>query len=223
MKRDLDNYVATDWKDRLAEYREEADYGSGTATSHSVPETRQVRLGGDGEVPGEDFHVFERTGSGSTWKLRLVTVFADGLVYAVEWFSLFEFVDRIRDGEVRAVPPEGATVRFRTVGQSRAAFSVDESGDEIPSDDFVADICDRIDRLNDRSDSSDRCIQAALQRARKPTAENRRVLEEAFEAVPILGDMDDKDYPIRALLAPSDTDEFDYGQAYIIDRYDDTA
>jgi len=225
MKRDLDNYVAPDWEDRLGEYREEVEYGSSTATSHSVPETRTARIDDGREVSGDAFHVFEE--QGSQWKLRRAVVFADGLVYGTGiWWSLFEYVDRIREGEIRAEPPQEASVEFYTVGASNVELSVESAAKEMAPEDLIADIYDRIDRLNDRPDSTDRCIEAAIERAREPTDENRLALEEAFEAVPtherrfMLGDMDHKDYPIRGLLADSDTDEFDFGRAYILDRYD---
>jgi len=228
VKRDLDNFVAEDWEQRVRAYSEEVDYGDGTATAHKLPDTHTVRVEEDREIAGERLHIFESRGSESSWRLCDATVFGDGLIYRGEMYSLFEFAQRIRDREIRAVPPEGAGVSFYTEAATRVAMRVVHPSTVDPGpEDLIADVCDRIDKLNDRPDSSDRCIEAAVRRARDPSEENRRKLEEAYEAVPkhrrqfILGDMDDKAYPIHALMAETGTEEFKYGRAYILDRFDD--
>lgn len=225
MEPDLDEYVADDWGERLARYREE--HGSGTISR--LADDRLVRRDRDGEVPGEKISVFERVGDDlDWWRLTRVAVYADGLLAAgSSWWSLYEFVDDIRDARIRPQPPEGAQfyVRVRSTRITAAAESIDRG---ITPSELIREICDIIDRTNDRADSSERCIRAAVAMARNPTDANRQALDRAFHSVPehrrrfILGDQDRKDGPIRGLLADDRGPRFEDARRYFLEsnRFD---
>ncbi|MFJ3234089.1 NADAR domain-containing protein [Streptomyces sp. NPDC086787] len=88
-----------------------------------------------------------------------------------------------------------------------AAWKFSEPESRLTPELLVAEVRDTIDQLNGRPDSTGRCLAAVDVFLADRTEENRAAARAAFLAVPesqrrySLGDMDSKDWPLRALVA----------------------
>ncbi|MFD6400081.1 NADAR family protein [Nocardia sp. NPDC060249] len=80
----------------------------------------------------------------------------------------------------------------------------------INPDDFVVQVADAIDRLNNRPDSTGRCRQLIADYVSSRDESDRRALAEAYLQIPAsdrryaLGDMDYKDWPLRVICTAVD-------------------
>lgn len=106
----------------------------------------------------------------------------------------------IQGGGARASAHEVASWTFTNV-QSR-----------VSAEEPFAEVVDRIESLNNRPDSSDRCLDALDAYLADETEANRQLRADAFEAIPdhrksyILGDMDAREWPILVLITPVGSD-----------------
>lgn len=191
-------------------------------TSHRIGNTNYSRLGSSGAIlrqdagkpsfqqyRGNQMNIFYKHRSDQYYLVSLV-IYADGKVLIVggpeEWFvSRDEVLKWGAKGALCVSVPEGASLVIDRVG----TIEVDECTSYVELADKMHEIDDMIAVLNKQPDSADRCATAFKTYEKAPTAEHRQALQAAYDAVPrhlriyILGDMDEKDWPIRHALGLS--------------------
>ncbi|MFF5788634.1 NADAR family protein [Streptomyces sp. NPDC012693] len=151
-------------------------------------------------IPGTWRHAFIRNGR---YFLTELFIYADGLVDCWGLVTVEEFEEKLRTGWVATTLPDGAQAAAH--GLARWKFSEPQS--QLTPELLVAEVRDTIDRLNDRPDSTGRCLAAVDVFLADRTEENRAAARTAFLAIPAskrryaLGDMDAKDGPLRFLVA----------------------
>ncbi len=154
-----------------------------------------------GLVPGTSLHAFIHNGD---YHLTDIEVYRDGLIECWGLMTFDEFKRKVDEGWVRVTLPPGARVYAMlgclTFTASRVVCRINES-------EFIKEVADELDRLNDRPTSLDRCQKALADYKASPSAERLDAIRIAYEAVPehnrrFLGDMDTKDSEYRGLLNP---------------------
>lgn len=159
--------------------------------------TLRPTKGGD-PVPGIHRMVFVKNIS---YFLTIMSVFKDGMIEC--WHHLLplaQFADLVRSGWVTTQPAEGATVQLDAV----ATFVLSKIR-AVPGEDFLKDLADDIEQLNDRPTSYMLAHEAWHQYQANPSEQAKEHLRALYEAVPphrrrFAGDMDGGDIPIRRLL-----------------------
>ncbi|MEU4824099.1 NADAR family protein [Actinomadura citrea] len=133
-----------------------------------------------------------------TYHLTNLLVFADGAISCWEWVDLEGLREKLECGWVVTEVPDGGEVSAFELGRWKAAEPVFGLTPEM----LLGEVADDIERLNDRPDSTDRCL-AVLDRYLETRDEaDRLALREAYLAIPAhkrhysLGDMDNKDRPL---------------------------
>jgi ribA/ribD-fused uncharacterized protein len=156
----------------------------------------------DGErVPGSRRPAFIR--NGDTYFLTDVVVYADGLIDCWGLVTVDEFAEKLRCGWVATEFEEGARASAHQVGEWRFA----EPYSYTTADALLGEVRDEIEELNGRPTSTDRCHAALDAFLADPAEDNRAALRAAYFAMPetvrvyVLGDMDNKDRPLRVLAA----------------------
>lgn len=139
-----------------------------------------------------------------TYHLTDLLIYADGAIWCWEWVDLDGLRAKLAEGWIATEIPPGA----RASAHQLASWVFDEPRVWIDPDDFVVQVADEIDRLNDRPDSTDRCLEVLDRYLASRSEEDRRSLATAYLAIPAmdrryaLGDMDSKDWPLRVLCTP---------------------
>ncbi|WP_405915208.1 NADAR family protein [Streptomyces sp. NBC_00728] len=153
----------------------------------------------DERIPGITRHAFIR--NGSDYHLTDLIVYADGLIDCWGLVGLVEFEEKLRSGWVATTLEEGARASVHHV----AAWKFDEPQSWVTPEMLLGEVRDAIDTLNDRPDSTDRCLAAVDVYLADRTEESRSRLLDAYLAIPehlrhyALGDMDYKDWPLQVL------------------------
>ncbi|MEV5510110.1 NADAR family protein [Streptomyces orinoci] len=152
-------------------------------------------------IPGTWRHAFIR--NGDCYFLTDLFIYADGLINCWDLVTLEEFQEKLRSGWVATSLPDGAEASAHDL----AGWKFSEPRTWLTPDLLVAEIRDTIDQLNGRPDSTGRCLAAVDTFLADRTEENRAAARAAFLAIPVslrryaLGDMDQKDWPLRVLVA----------------------
>ncbi|MGN5392477.1 NADAR family protein [Streptomyces sp. JL7001] len=180
-------------------------------------------------IPGTWRHVFVRNGRYFLTDLR---IYADGLVDCWGLVTLEEFEEKLRSGWVATDLPDGAPAAAHGV----ARWKLSEPRSQLTPELLLAEVKDTIDQLNDRPDSTGRCLAAVDAFLEDRTEQKRAVAREAFLAIPVtkrrfaLSDMDRKDWPLRVLVAgpggrtylsvdePVTQEDYDRALAYFEER-----
>jgi hypothetical protein len=160
---------------------------------------RTSRLTRGGEpVPGIHRMVFVNNGG---YFLTLMSVFKDGMIECQHHrLPLIEFGELVCKGKVTTKPAEGAPVHLDGI----ATFTV-SNVEAVPEEDFLKDLADEIERLNNRPTSWMLAREAWREYQANPSEEAQSRLRELYEAVPAhrrraAGEMDGGDIPIQMLL-----------------------
>jgi hypothetical protein len=159
--------------------------------------TSRPTKGGD-PIPGIHRMVFVNNGG---YFLTLMSVFKDGMIECQHHrLPLAEFGDLVRRGRVTTKPAEGAPVRLDGI----ATFAV-SNVQAVPAEDFLKDLADEIEQLNNRPTSWLLAREAWREYQANPSEEAKARLRELYEAVPphrrrFAGEMDGGDIPIQMLL-----------------------
>lgn len=141
--------------------------------------------------------------NGSQYFLTDLIIYADGIIDCGELVTLDEFADKIASGRVATTLEEGMTASAHHL----ASWKFAEPQMWMTPERFLSEVRDEIDRLTGRPDSIRRCLAAVDVFRAEPTEQHRAVLRESYEAIPehlrryALGDMDNKDFPLRVLAA----------------------
>ncbi|MFH8254042.1 NADAR family protein [Streptomyces roseolus] len=182
-------------------------------------------------VPGTWRHAF--ICNGGTYFLTDLFIYADGLIDCWDLVTLDEFEKKLRSGWVATSLPDGGTASAHHL----ASWTFDEPDTWLTPELLLAEVRDTIDELNDRPDSTGRCLAAVDVFLAERTEENRSAARAAYLAIPetvrhyALGDMDRKDHPLQVLVAgpggrlPQDPEErvtqeeYDEAVAYFEERH----
>ncbi|MEU9607685.1 NADAR family protein [Streptomyces sp. NPDC048057] len=166
-----------------------------------ISSKRTIHRTADGRrIPGTWRPVFIRNGD---YYLTDLFIYADGLVDCWDLVTLAEFERKLASGWVATTLEEGG----RASGHELASWKFTEPRTWITPELLLAEIRDTIDRLNDRPDSTDRCLSAVDAFLADRTEANRAAARTAYLAIPetqrhyALGDMDRRDWPLQALVA----------------------
>ncbi|MGQ4731600.1 MULTISPECIES: NADAR family protein [Streptomyces] len=151
-------------------------------------------------IPGTWRHAFIRNGR---YFLTDLFIYADGLIDCWGLVTIEELEEKLRTGWVATTLPDGAEASAHHL----ASWKFGEPRSWLTPELVIAEVRDTIDQLNERPDSTGRCLAAVDIFLADRTEENRAAAEAAFLAVPAsrrryaLGDMDSKDWPLRVLVA----------------------
>ncbi|WP_433474877.1 NADAR family protein [Spirillospora sp. CA-142024] len=133
-----------------------------------------------------------------SYHLTNLLVFADGAINCWEWVDLDGLREKLECGWVVTEVPEGGEISAFELGR----WKVSEPMFGLTAEMLLGEVADDIEKLNDRPDSTDRCM-AALDRYLESRDEaDRLALREAYLAIPehkrhySLGDMNYKDRPL---------------------------
>jgi hypothetical protein len=154
------------------------------------------------EIKGTYLNAFIHNG---TYYQTEIKIYADGMIDAWELMTFEEFKEKVAEGWVVTTLPEGAKVRTAYVDFT--AINVSSWVKEV---EFIKEVQDEIDALNNRPTTSDRCREAYARFNENQSEANRVILRQAYEAIPehnrqyVLHDMDVKDIPVRMIIYGED-------------------
>ncbi|MEV6630211.1 NADAR family protein [Actinoplanes sp. NPDC051470] len=141
--------------------------------------------------------------NGGHYLLSDLVVYADGAIDTGSGLTDLDGLQaELRNGRVATSLDEGGLASAHHVGTWRFA----EPRGWLDADMLVGEVADEIDRLNDRPDSTGRCLMAVETYLGDPTEANRLAVRDRYLAIPehlrvyALGDMDRKDQPLKALI-----------------------
>jgi hypothetical protein len=158
------------------------------------------RTKSDIEIPGSFTRAFIH--NGGTYFLTEIKIYKDGMIDCWGLVNFEEFKQKVLQGWVVTTLPNNAEVSVSFLANFKAA----EVQACVKEDEFIKEVADEIERLNERPTSSCKCMKAYLHFQSEQSEEARQFLKETYEAVPehyrrfILGDMDVKDIPIRMII-----------------------
>ncbi|WIM92820.1 NADAR family protein [Actinoplanes oblitus] len=164
-------------------------------------------------VEGTWRHIFVR--NGDNYYLADLVIYADGAVDTGTG-GLTDpdgLAGLLRSGQVATTLHDGAWASAHHL----ATWRFTEATCAIDADMLLGEVADEIDRLNDRPDSTDRCLRAVRTYLADATEDNRLRVRQRYLAIPehlriyALGDMDNRDWPLKVLAtAIGDTVEGHY-------------
>lgn len=151
------------------------------------------------EIEGRALKAFIHNGNHHF--LTNIKVYKDGMIDCWGLVDIDGFKKKIASGWVVTSLPEGARVAVSGLVDVTATNVNAHVGEE----EFIKEVVDVIEELNERPTSSMTCLAAVEQFNSAPSEEAREALRLAYEAVPehnrrYLGDMDVKDIPIRMII-----------------------
>jgi hypothetical protein len=156
------------------------------------------------EIPGSFTHAFIH--NGGTFFLTEIKIYKDGMIDCWGLVNFEEFKQKVAQGWVVTTLPNNAEVSVSLL----ANFKATEVQAWVKEDEFIKEVADQIERLNERPTSADKCLKAYQHFQSEQSEEARQLLKESYEAVPehhrrsVLGDMDVKDIPIRMIIYGED-------------------
>ena len=152
----------------------------------------------DRRIEGTWRHVFIK--NGGTFYLTNLKIYADGMIDCWGLVDLRGFREKLRTGWVATAIPNGG----RAAGHDLADWTFSNVKYCVDPDDLYTEVADEIARLAGRPTTSQLCVDAAERYCSTHGERDRTALMDAYLAVPehhrraVLGDMDAKDWPIRA-------------------------
>jgi ribA/ribD-fused uncharacterized protein len=165
------------------------------------PGKRTYRIDGEERIEGTWRHVFIH--NGPAFYLADLIVYADGAVDCWGLVPFPTFVEKVRNGWVATNIPDGAAGSAHHVG----AWTFTNPRNAVSPEMLIGEVADEIAQLQGQPTSDRRCEAALDTYLSEPTEENRVRLAAAYEEIPahmrryVLGDQDNKDAPLRILLA----------------------
>jgi ribA/ribD-fused uncharacterized protein len=153
-------------------------------------------------IEGSWRHVFIK--NGGSYHLTDLKVYADGMIDCWGLVDLATFRQKVASGWVATAYPQGAHANVFQL----ASWHFDQPESWVTQEQLIAEVADEIEHLAGRPTSEDRCRTALQRYLDEPSDERLTALRAAYVAVPehlrrfLLGDMDSKDYPLRALITP---------------------
>ncbi|MBE1876607.1 NADAR family protein [Myceligenerans pegani] len=139
--------------------------------------------------------------NGGTYFVTDLVIYADGIIDCWGLVDLEEFERKVASGWVATTLEEGAHASAHHVG----SWTFAQPRSWVTPEGLIGEVRDQVDSLAGRPDSTSRCRAAIGAFLDDPTTARRRALLDAYLAVPehlrvyMLGDMDNKDWPVQAL------------------------
>ena len=166
-----------------------------------MPPTKRTYRELDGErIEGTWRPIFIHNGPG--YFVTDLIIYADGVIDCWGHISVVEFAQKLKSGWATTSVPDGGRASVHHLG----LWELTNPGTALDAEGLFLEVLDEIERLNDRPDSSQRCLTALDAYLRDPTSDRLGELREAYAAIPIhlrmyvLGDQDAKDWPLRRLM-----------------------
>lgn len=137
------------------------------------------------------------------YHLTDLKVFQDGKIDC--WGGLIEFEEfksKVASGWVRTTVPADSRISIFPLGD----VTTTEEINYVQEEELIKEVRDAIEGMNDRPTTSQICLQRYQEYQNQPTAEGKKKLKDAYENMPshkrcyVLGDMNNKDYPIRNII-----------------------
>ncbi|MFD9540317.1 NADAR family protein [Streptomyces sp. NPDC060022] len=155
----------------------------------------------DGQrIDGAWCHVWQRSPWNDRYYLDDLVVFADGAVRCEKRTDLRGLAKLLASGRIAVTEPGAAKLP-----DERSKWA-SRSGEPVTPEGFLLEVVDKVEELNGRPTTGQRCWDAIGRFQQDPSEPNRVLLREAYLAVPphlriyVLGDMDRQDRPLRILL-----------------------
>lgn len=151
------------------------------------------------KIFGKSLSIFIHNVSFHLTKLK---IFEDGKIDCWGLVDFEEFKQKVANGWVRTSIPEGSELSIFPLGD----YKIQNSSTLVKEEEFIKEVQDVIDELNGRPTTSEKCREMYEGYNEKSTEENKQRLKKAYENVPehnrcyILGDMDNKDRPIKEAI-----------------------
>ena len=131
----------------------------------------------DQQILGAFLTVFIHNGA---YHLTKIAVYADGMIDCWGLVDFNEFVRKVNSGWVVTTLPEGADVSVSKI----TGFTANKILFSVPESEFIKEVLDTIEELNERPSSLALFVQASKNYWNEPNEENQRLMHEAFEKVP---------------------------------------
>lgn len=128
-------------------------------------------------IPGKHLPAFIHNGG---YYLTNIAVYADGMIYCWEMVDVEGFIKKLKGGRVVTSLPEDAEVSVSDV----TAFTARNILFRVPESEFLKEVLDVIEELNDRPNSWVKFIRAKKVYWSESNEETSRSMLEAFEKVP---------------------------------------
>jgi hypothetical protein len=161
------------------------------------------RVVNDNLVRGTYLQAFIK--NGSDFFVTMIEIYKDGMIECWGLGDFASFKQKIATGGVRTRLPKGAQVSMML---SMLHFTVTDVVGGVDELEFIKEVADELERLNDRPTSAQLCRASLLAYQQDPTTRNLQNLRVTYENVPahmrrFLGDMDNKDSEYRQALGLS--------------------
>ena len=166
-----------------------------------MPFRRNIHRNVDGyQVQGTYLQAFIK--NGQHFFVTEIKIYQDGMIDCWGLVDFDGFKEKLRTGWVRTKLPDGARVSMMV---SALNFTATNVAGGVEEDDFLKQVADEIQYLNNEPTSADICREALNRYKQSPVQSNREQLRAAYEAVPkhmqpYLGDMDTKDWEYKQIL-----------------------
>lgn len=140
--------------------------------------------------------------SNAGYRLTELKIYADEMIDCWEMVTFEEFKNKVHSGWVVSELPEVAEISVFPLGN----FTATNIKNLVKPEELIKEVADIIEELNDRPTTSDICQKAFEEYQKEPNEANKQKLKEAYEAIPehnrvyVLGDMNQKDNPIRSAI-----------------------
>lgn len=118
--------------------------------------------------------------SNGTYFLTKIAVFADGMIDCWGLVDFDEFVNKVKSGWIVTSLPEGAEVQISDI----TLFTSNNIVYSVPESEFIKEVLDTIEELNERPSSLVLFWQAKKNYWNETNEENQKLMHEAFEKVP---------------------------------------
>src|ERR1700722_9542680 len=114
-----------------------------------------------------------------TYYLQPMYAYQDGVIDCRGLVDFEGFTKKVRSGWVLTRPPSGALVEI----SDNVSLKATDVNCWLDPEDLIREVADQIELLNDRPIASDRCRVAWAAYERKPSDENKKSLQSAYEAI----------------------------------------
>jgi len=129
------------------------------------------------EIPGMSTHAFIHNG---WYFVSEIKVYQDGMIDCWDLVDFEGFKQKIAQGWVVTTLPTNAQVSVSRL----VRFTATEIQTYLKEEEFIKEVADAIEELNDRPTSMDKCREAFQRFQDDQSEEAIQHLEEAYEAVP---------------------------------------
>ncbi|MBI5414454.1 hypothetical protein HZA38_02975 [Candidatus Peregrinibacteria bacterium] len=160
------------------------------------------------KIQGRQISVFVRDNIvNNEYHFSQINVYADGKidVHCGEFVNIEGLKALLKSGQVKTQLPENVQVKIYPFG----TFSITNVKSFVREEEFLKEVIDMIEELNNRLTSGQKCIALFREYEKTKSEDLRKKLKEIYYQVPeykrqfLLGDMDGKDEVIKKAIHPA--------------------